>query len=532
MPEQQLQQDQPSPYAPAGALEPYVFEGFEGINTATLRPGVEDNECAWLDGFMPLGPKRNLRIMPDIGPPIKVMPAPTQAAFFDFFNLSITPLMIVVANDGSVFQINTTTGAQRNIAGAGTIIDPSRLNVGLANYGNQYVLIVAKQTNGYFIWDGNVFYQPGDPGPGGGTMPFGIGGTAIEVYAGRIWIANGAQVFFSAPGSLVLFGSSGGGNFTSTDSFLRVAFTQLKQSNGFLYLIADSSINYISGVQTSGSPATTTFTNQNLDPEVGTPWPGTVSVFNRNIIFANSFGAHIGYGGAVSKVSEKLDGIYNTVTNFGAFLPSAAKAIIYGKKVWMLLLPIIDPISGQQVNKLLLWNGKIWWASSQSLPLQFIASQEINSVLTAWGTDGTTILRLFQIPSDQFTKVAQSKLWDKPGYENYKYGSRFWGVLKYYSDVSADLTISIDNETNSASKVLDFNPLTLTLFNNVGNEIVLTNNIGGVITLLSAGTGFTVIPPDAIGQNGALIGLTVTTQAADMAIVSMKIAPLQLAYRG
>lgn len=528
---QQPQPDQQGPYNPAGALDPYVFEDFEGINTATLRPGVDDKEAAWFDGFMPLGPKRNLRTMADVGTALANFPA-GSISFFNFANIGATPIMILFLNSGQIVQINTSTGAQAQIAAVGTIVNPSQANVGMASYGSQYVLIVAKQTNGYFIWDGTTFYSPGNPAPGSGTMPLGIGGTAVEVYAGRVWIANGATIFFSAPGSVILFASSGGGNFTSSDSFLRVQFIQLRQSNGFLYLIADSSINYISGVQTSGSPATTTFTNQNLDPEVGTPWPSTVSVFNRNIIFANPFGAHIGYGGAVSKVSEKLDGVYSTVANFGSFIPSAAKAIVYGKKIWILLLPIIDPISGQQVNKMFCWNGKIWWAASQSVNLQFIQHQEINSVLTAWGTDGSGIYPLFQTPSNLFTKIAQSKLWDKPGYEFYKGAVRLWGILKYYSNSSPNLTISIDNETNSSTNTSTFNPLTISWTNNIGGPIAWTNNSAQPIVWYSAGAGFTIIPPDAIGQNGALIGLTIQTTAADMAIVSMKIALLQLGYRG
>jgi len=51
------------------------------------------------------------------------------------------------------------------------------------------------------------------------------------------------------------------------DSFLRVGFTQLKQTTEFLYLIADSSVELYSGVQTSGVSPITTFTNQNADPK-------------------------------------------------------------------------------------------------------------------------------------------------------------------------------------------------------------------------------------------------------------------------
>ena len=177
--------DQPNPTLPEGLPEPYVFEGFEGINTTTLRPGVEDNEMAWSDGFMPLGPKRNLRTMWDVGAALATFAANT-IVFYDFANIGATPICVVFFTDGSIRQINTVTGAQTVMAAAGTITNPSRLNIGLASYGSQYVLIVAAQANGYFIWDGTTFFIPGAPGPVSGTMPLGIGGTAVEVYAGRV----------------------------------------------------------------------------------------------------------------------------------------------------------------------------------------------------------------------------------------------------------------------------------------------------------------------------------------------------------
>lgn len=526
-------ENQGNPILPMGAMDPYVFEQFEGMNTATLRPGVDDKEAAWLDSFMPLGPGRNLRTMPDKGPPFFTF-VTNLAIYISFFNIGATPFMLIIKSNGEIEAANTITGSRVQVAVPGTIQNPSLVTVGTASYGNQYVIIVTQQTDGYYIWDGATLYSPGGSGPGGGTMPLGIGGTAVEVYAGRIWIASGATIYFSAPGSLVLFASAGGGNFSSSDSYLRVNFTGLKQSNGFLYLVADSSINYISGVQTSGSPAVTTFTNQNLDPEVGTPWPTTIEVFNRNIIFANSFGTHIAYGGAVSKVSEKLDGVYNTVPNFGSFIPSSAKATVYGKKIWLLLLPIIDPITGQQTNKMFCWNGKIWWAASQSINLRFIATQEINSVLTAWGVDGPSAYRLFQTPSNAFRKIAQSKLWDRPGYELYKNAARFWGIFKFYNSLTPAITVNIDNETENdqTSGTTTFNPVTFTWLNDADEIIVWTNDADDPIVWESAGIGFTVSVPDAIGQNGVLIGMTISTLSPDMAIVSAKLAPTAMAYRG
>jgi hypothetical protein len=366
-------------------------------------------------------------------------------------------------------------------------------------------------------------------------MPTGVQGSAIEVYAGRVWIANGPTITFSAPGSVTDFSSAnGGGNFTSSDSFLRVAFIQLKQTNGFLYLIADSSVNYISGVQTSGSPPVTTFTNQNADPETGTPWPASVDVFNRNILFANPFGAQVSYGGAVTKISEMLDGVYNTVPNFGNLSPSAGKAIIFGKKVWMLLLPIIDPVSGQQVNKLLLWNGKQWWAATQDVPLIYVQHQEINSVLTAYGTNGISVFPLFAQPSTAITKVAQTKLWDKPGgYQFTKFVTRFWGIVKYYDPRSATINISLDNETNSVAIAASVTP-NLATWVTAGGLLSTWVTLGGALStwLAGGGSAYSVLQPDAVAQQGVLTGFTVTTNVADMAIVSMMMQNSIAGYRG
>jgi len=524
--------EQESQYLPAGPPEPQIFEEFNGVFTTTSRPGVKDDQMWWCDGFMPIGP-RFLRTMYGVGPALYTSTKPI--VFFDFANIGATPYMIVVLNDGSIVMVNTVTSAATTVAAAGTITNPSRATVGVSQFGSTYIIIVAQQTDGYFLWDGTTFYKPGDSRPGGGgNMPTAIGGTAVEIYQGRVWIANNAVITFSAPGSAVDFSAAnGGGNFTSTDSFLRVRFTALKQTNGFLYLIGDSSVNYISGVQTSGSPPVTTFTNQNADPEVGTPWGATPLVFSRNIVFANSFGVHVNYGAAVTKISEPMDGVYNTVSNFGSFLPSAAKAIIFAKKIYLLLIPIVDPVSGQQVNKLLMWEGKRWWASEQDVALSYINYQEINSVLTAFGTDGSIIYPLFQQPSVSFTKTVQSKLWDKPGsYNLTKATTRLWGMFRYYSALSPDLRISIDNETSSEPVASSLGPLDAEWVTAADAEAIWHTTTPADATWTTAGEGVVVLEPTQVGQNGALTGLTVQTEAADMAIISMMIQNSVMAYRG
>ena len=235
--------EQENPYLPPGPSA-LTSEQFNGIRTDASRAGIKDEEMYWCDGFMPIGPQ-NLRTLYGIGTKIFTTPASTSLVYFDFGNIGSTPYMLAVTSLGGIYAVNTNTSSSNLIAANGTISNPARAAVGLTQYGSKYVLIVAQQTNGYFIWDGTTFYAPG-ASFSGGTIPTAIGGTAIETYQGRVWIANGPTITYSAPGSVYDFSSAdGGGNFTSTDSFLRVSYIQLKQTNGFLYLIGDSSVNYI-----------------------------------------------------------------------------------------------------------------------------------------------------------------------------------------------------------------------------------------------------------------------------------------------
>lgn len=567
--------------------QPLVFEGFSGLNTKPVRNDIKDDECYILDGFMPLGAS-NIRVLPDIGTALYTASGKTIVSYY-FANISTTPICVALLSDGSIIQINTTTAAVTPILAPGAITNPS-LGFGLTQAsGNMFIIIVAPQPNGYWVWNGTIVAEAGtlslsvtvtnngtgytsvptvtitggsgsgaaftasvtnsgvisvavtNPGSGwlageavtlgftggGGTsaaatmtiMPFGIQGTVIETFVSRAWVGNGPVISFTAPESVTDFATSdGAGTITSQDSFLRVGFYGLKQANGFLYTLGDSSINTISGVSTNtATPPVTTFSNQNVDPQIGTPWKDTVQVFSRNIVFANSFGIHVSYGGAVTRISAPLDGIYTSVPDIGAFQPSSAICEIFGIQAYALLYPIIDQYTGEKVNKLLMWDGKRWWTSSQSVALTYIASQEINSVLTAWGTDGTSIYPLFQNPSVNFTKIAQSRLWATPGYFFSKTSSRVFALF-YFTELNGLTTIYIDKEFGT-SQAIPVTPTNVIIWENNLNQVVTwANSLSQAVTFAASGYGIFF---SKCSQWGTLLGLTVVTTDADMTVSSL-----------
>jgi hypothetical protein len=378
--------------------------------------------------------------------------------------------------------------------------------------GTGQVSAVQIQTGGKGYTNPTYVTFTGGNGPATGTieiMPFGVSGTTLEVYQGHVWVGNGAarspfpplgRVIFSAGGDPADFGDDGGA-FVDTNSFARVGYHSLKQTNGFLYMIADCSLDYISGVTTTSTSttATTTFNNQNADPQIGSPWPSSITVYSRNIMFGNPIGIHASQGGAVAKVSGPLDGIYFSAASQIMPDSSSAVATIFGITVYMMLFPVIDSITGETVNKLLMWDGnsptKPWFTSQQDRALTYISTFEGNSVLQAWGTDGTNIFPLFDSPSTGFTKTFQSKLYSNPAYWMTKTANELFGVIQ---NASAPLTITVDNELGVGSG-------------------------GGSVSVLASADEFNVFGPVPCGQNGSLLGLTVSTTAAAATIMSLTV---------
>ncbi|MBU6232202.1 hypothetical protein KGP36_06165 [Patescibacteria group bacterium] len=332
-------------------------------------------------------------------------------------------------------------------------------------------------------------------------MPFGVSGNNAETYFSRLWIANGNRGLFTAAGTAGDFNiADGAGAFQSTDAFLRIFYSSFKQSNGFLYLIGDSSVNYISGVQTAGSPPITTFSNLNVDPQIGTPWKDTVQVFSRAIILANPIGVFALYGGSIEKISTAIDTTYASATvGSGTILPSAAVATLYSIPCYCLLYPIIDPITNTSRNALLMWDGKRWFTASQTPNLKEIFPIEWESELTAWGHDGTSVYQLFAANSNR-TKTVQSKLWDSPSYVTGKSAVRVSTLSQINSGNVGNISISIDSNRYTPQII---------------NEPI---NLGATNFLTTS---------SRCNQYGELIGMTITTTAPDMTLLSATIVAEQ-----
>ena len=342
-------------------------------------------------------------------------------------------------------------------------------------------------------------------------MPFGVSGSSMETYQSRVWLPypnqvgnqeNGGTFLVSAPGSVTDFAPSDGGlTYTSTDSFLRYQYTNIKQSNGYLYPIGDSSVDVISNVQTSGLPATTTFNYQNTDPQIGTSWRDTLASYSRTIIFANPFGVYGLYGGSVTKISGKMDNLFTNAVSpqNGGVTPCSAISNVFSQKIFLLLMTIKDAFTGKPRNVMLGWNERDWFVASQSTSLTYICSQEINSNIQAWGTDGNSLFPLFNQPSSVLAKTLSTKL----------YGAQAGFIMKQAMGLYVQAT-----DNTAAGSGITFNSTIDTELGSfaVPNAVVFPAGVPIIpasAPVVATGSG------DVVGVN---LGVTMTSNSPDFSI--------------
>lgn len=358
-------------------------------------------------------------------------------------------------------------------------------------------------------------------------MPSGLSGTAMEVFQNRVWTANNNIVTFSAAGNGTGFSAAiGGGSFTFTDSFMQTV-TALKQANGYLYVFGDSGINYIGNVQTTvaNNTVTTTFNNLNTDPQVGTPWPNSVIPFGRALMLGNTSGIYAMFGGSAEKVSDKLDGLFSTATltlSGVTNVPCGAVATVFGIRLFFLLVTAVDPFTTQSRPILCTWDGNKWFISSQEVNFTYIATAEINSVLTAWGTDGTNVYPLFNQMSSTLTKKYKSKLWSGKSHLLVKQELRVYFEGFDNSGSGYNLTANIDTDQGSSNSTTVSGGGTVTWYSlNIVSSVVTWTSATGAVMWTVPGIGIQGANIDSV--YGKLMGFTATSTSSDFTLVETNI---------
>ena len=352
------------------------------------------------------------------------------------------------------------------------------------------------------------------------------GPTTIAFAFGRVWLASGNTLICTGTGSSAYGAAyddflSADGSVTTTisDADLIHTITALRYLEGYLYIIGDGSIKFIGSVTvTSG---VTNFTITPLSSDQGTIYRDTIVSFNRLVLFANDVGVYAVFGASVEKISDPMDGIFQSTSRV-MFAPSAATVDLANIRTYCLLISYNDPIKGNRALILSYQNRK-WFVMNQGSAVSFIFGSVINGVRYIFSTSGSDITQMMINTAIPVPYKLQTSLSPAGDYIHDKRVLRA-GVAQIVNAVS-DMDIKIDSENASSDANLANEFATMTIVNAAGAVMTFLNAAGAVMTFTAE--GFVASRSANMSLTGRWIGATLTGSLNGIQInsVALEYAP-------
>jgi len=294
-----------------------------------------------------------------------------------------------------------------------------------------------------------------------------IGGTAIAVYAGRVWIAFGRTVYFTDINSYNSFGGVGG-SFFIPESYLHNNVTALFAANNYLYIFGDTSIDALSNVTVAAG--ITSFSRINVTASVGTSTPTSVFAYYRAICFYHASGFYLLAGATPEKISDKISGLIQNlaVASQGTDIPAAygCEVQVAGELCATFLFNLNDVFTQGGASRTifaLFFRNRWWTATLGSASNLYFLTQAMISVpvlvgvatIYAWATN--SLYRAFNPASALASWLIKSKLWDAgaPTHDKQSINAAIAGT---WSGTNVGVTLNVDTEINTEPAVIS--PLT------------------------------------------------------------------------
>lgn len=522
----------PPPKQAAPAIE--NFASVMGMETREARDALQPGFWRWLMNFQPIG-RRTLRALKGVGSTLYTAASTILSAYS--YLIGTTQYIVLFLSDGSAIQVKLSDGSTTTVGSSSTFWSSGSYPAAVP-WGNSGIIIVSTiSANAYWAWDGTLYNEALSAGAAPSwlygsnsthTMPSGISGTAIEVYNSQAWVVNGRNLLASQPGCGNNFAASGGGvSFTATDSYVQSGYNALKQLDGYLYLFADAGVDVISDVQTTGSPAETTFLRTNVDPKIGTQWRDSVVQTPTSIIFSNPTGIYEVAGGATKKVSDYLDGLFGGDAGFTALTfptnPSAFLAQISEKLCYGLTATITDIDDSSTTYKgVVIWDGQRCFLASQENDLDAVIGENNASQLTVWGASSTKLYPAFNAASSSLTKKAKTWLSSgKSGIAMRKGITRLYAQFSSAPEGSALPSLTVDTEATGQTVSLGTLGV-LTFINNSGGTLQFQNNSSQNLYFVVA--NIPLVIGAQVNVISLLFGLTFSTTLEALDVVGMAVA--------
>ena len=326
----------------------------------------------------------------------------------------------------------------------------------------------------------------------------------IASFSGRVWIAAGRTIYYSAVNSYTDFTSVSAGSFVLTDETLHGNIQQILSANNFLYIFGDDSINVISNVNVNTN-GITLFTNTNVSASVGSKRPYAIFPYFRSVLFLNDYGVYALVGSTTSKLSDPLDGIF---PNIDFTYPIYAGQVLINNILCAAFnFRYYDAVFTQSYRYIqAVFFEKKWFLTSQGNNLAYITSIPLGGKITLFGTDGTTLYQLYQSTSAAITSRIQTALLPMSDPIRTKQALKMGIEATATNASSITMSATIDSESGSSPPYI----LTslVTWINNNLQTVAWTNNSSATIGW--GQIGYALYKTDA-SQYGKYLGITVTS---------------------
>ena len=322
--------------------------------------------------------------------------------------------------------------------------------------------------------------------------------TGVQSFSGRVWIASGRNVYYSAAGSYSDFTSVSAGTVSLTDATLRSNIVNLLSANNFLYIFGEDSINVFSDVRVT-TAGTTLFTNTNVSASIGTQLPYAIFPFFRSVLFMNNYGVYALVGSTTTKLSDAIDGIvefidYNYPVTGGQVLLQNALCAVFNFRY-------TGDSSGRYIQAVFF--EKKWFVTSQGAVKHISATPKDGQALI-YGSTGTDLYKLYSNASTTIATTASTALHPMGDPIRDKQALKIAIEATSSANNTFSCTVTVDSE-NRSSPVYTLTSL-IPWISTSGATIPWTSSSGATIGWSS--TGYNLFKTDA-QQYGKYLGMTV-----------------------
>lgn len=330
--------------------------------------------------------------------------------------------------------------------------------------------------------------------------------SGIQSFSGRVWIANGRTVYYSAAGSYSDFVSVSAGTIVLTDATLHGNIVQLLSANNFLYIFGDDSINVFSDVRVTNA-GTTLFTNTNVSASVGTKLPYAIFPYFRSVLFMNDYGVYALVGSTTSKISDPLDGIFTNI-DFDTGSVTGGQVLLNNILCAAFNFRYTGGLGTSSSNRYIqaVFFEKKWFFTNVTNNMKLITSVPVGGRVTLYGTDGNSCVKLYANTTAAIDSYVQTSL--NPMKDPIRTKQALKVGIEATLSNAGSITVTVDSEQGQSPAVMLSQ--SITWINNFSATIPWVNNLAQEISWYPSISGYILYKTDA-KQYGKYLGMTVTS---------------------